>query len=279
MVGRGLRSASTRSITLTLTIVAVLGALGAVLLSPMALARLPVGEDADWTRLSNIGQTYGAASAVLSVLALGGVAVSLVLQHRESKAAREQNLRALHADLFKKALDEEIYLECWGPIGTSTDRTWYRQHIYLNLIVSHWQLMWELGALTEVHLRLAARGIFAGPLGLRFWGEARLIRPAAEKGRRARAFHQILEQEYQQALTHRPTEAEEPSAQQMSESDRHGTDGRPIPARQRQPDATPGTAQLRRSQDRLVWLLAGAGVALAVSSLVRRSRWPRHCGR
>jgi hypothetical protein len=276
MVGRAVRFSTIRSITLTLTIVAVLGALGAVLLSPMALTRLPVGQGVDWNRLSNIGQTYGAASAVLSALALGGVAISLVLQHRESKAAREQALRALHADLFRKALEEEIYLECWGPIGASTDRTWYRQHIYLNLIVSHWQLMWELGALTEPHLRLAARGIFAGPLGLRFWSEARDLRPAVEKGRRARIFHTILEQEYQEAVARRQATTEE-----TREDNDAGTSGVPdtggSPASRPAPGTLLRTAQVQ-PPDRLAWLITGASLALAVSTLIRRSRRRQHRG-
>lgn len=276
IAGRAVRFSTIRSITLTLTIVAVLGALCAVLLSPLALTRLPVGQNADWNRLSNIGHTYGAASAVLSALALGGVAVSLVLQHRESKAAREQTLRALHADLFKKSLEEEIYLECWGPIGASTDRTWYRQHIYLNLIVSHWQLMWELGTLTEPHLRLAARGIFAGPLGRRFWSEARDIRPEVEKGRRARIFHTILEQEYQEAVARRQATAEETQEDNADTSavPHSGGSLASLPT----PDATPRPVQTRQAPDRLVWLITGAGVALAVSALVRRSRRRQHRG-
>jgi hypothetical protein len=98
------------------------------------------------------------------------------------------------------ALDDDAFLECWGKIGVSEDRTWHRQHIYLNLVVSHWQLMWEIGAMNEAHLRVAAGQIFGGPLGQRFWDEARTPRATAEMGRRARAFHAIIEAEYQRAL-------------------------------------------------------------------------------
>ncbi|GAA2486966.1 DUF6082 family protein [Winogradskya humida] len=170
IVGRSLRAAMLRTATLALIVLAILGALGAVLLSPFALSRLPAGERVDWGTLSDVGQTYGAASAVLSVLALGGVAVSLHMQRRESKAAREQSIRGLHTELLRMALDDETFLECWGSIGDPVDVAWYRQHIYLNLIVSHWQMMWEIGALTEAHLRLTAAGLFGGPLGRRYWG-------------------------------------------------------------------------------------------------------------
>jgi hypothetical protein len=173
---------------------------------------LPVGKRVDWGTLSDVGQTYGAASAVLSVLALSGVAVSLHLQRRESKAAREQSIRGLHTDLLRMALDDETFLECWGPIGDSVDVAWYRQHIYLNLIVSHWQMMWEIGALSEAHLRLTAAGLFAGPLGRRYWGEAREARRTVEKGRRAQVFHSVVDDEYQAACRRVEPELRDPPA-------------------------------------------------------------------
>ncbi|GAA2574930.1 hypothetical protein GCM10010435_58400 [Winogradskya consettensis] len=139
------------------------------------------------------------ATLVLIVLALGGVAVSLHMQRRESKAAREQSIRGLHTELLRMALDDETFLECWGPIGDSVDVAWYRQHIYLNLIVSHWQMMWEIGALTEAHLRLTAAGLFGGPLGRRYWGEARDARRTVEQGRRAQHFYSVVDDEYQAA--------------------------------------------------------------------------------
>jgi hypothetical protein len=200
IAGRSLCAAVYRTATLALVVLAVLGALGAVFLSPLALSRVPAAQGIDWSTLGDVGQTYGAASALLSVFALGGVAVSLHLQRRESKAAREQALRGLHTDLLRMALEDATFLECWGPIGESTDVGWYRQHIYLNLVVSHWQMMWEIGAITERHLRLTAGDLFGGPLGRRYWSEARDARRVAEKGRRARGFYEIIDSAYQTAL-------------------------------------------------------------------------------
>lgn len=75
-----------------------------VAVSPIALD-LFGGSVNSWARRGDIGQTYGAAAALLSVLALGGVAVSLVLQARESKANREHASRLIHTDLLKMAMD------------------------------------------------------------------------------------------------------------------------------------------------------------------------------
>lgn len=183
------------------TLLVFSGVLALVVFSPQLL-RYVFDPSAGWARLSSIGQTYGAASAVLSALALVGVAFSLVLQQRESRSSREHALRALHIELLRMSLDNDAYLECWGQIGDSVDnRDWYRQHIYINLIVSHWQMMWEIGALSENHLRLVSSQLFRGPLGRKYWSEASRVRPAVEGGRRARRLHVILKEEYEAALS------------------------------------------------------------------------------
>ncbi|MEV4456717.1 DUF6082 family protein [Microbispora sp. NPDC049633] len=50
-----------------------------------------------------VGQTYGAASALLSALALTGVSASLALQAKESRAARKDSGRNHHLRLIRMA--------------------------------------------------------------------------------------------------------------------------------------------------------------------------------
>ena len=102
------------------------------------------------------------------------------------------------------AIEQPEFLPCWGPIGDTTNRDWIRKHIYTNLIVSHWQLMWELGTLTQAHLEVLAEQFFAGAIGRRFWSEARGPRLKAETSRRARRFTRILDRIYLDALTAGP---------------------------------------------------------------------------
>jgi ABC-type sulfate transport system permease subunit len=103
-----LRRAVGRGFITVLLIIAIVGAFGGVALSPAVIGHVSNTSDAQWQRLSNIGQTYGAASAMLSVLALIGVAISLILQSRETRAAREQARRALHFELLKMAMDQGL---------------------------------------------------------------------------------------------------------------------------------------------------------------------------
>jgi hypothetical protein len=171
-----------------------------IFLSPLALRYLDSDPAVDWSRLGNIGQTYGAASALLAVAALIGVVASLMIQSREAKAAREQALRVLHIDLLKMALDDDIYLRCWGPYSSKSDDTSRRQHIYANLIVSHWQMMYEVGSLPDDQLRAMANNFFLGPVGPTYWRDVREVRLRTTHGRRSLRFMRVLDQQYMETV-------------------------------------------------------------------------------
>lgn len=184
----------------TLLLLVIVLASGLIAASPLALGLLD-RQSRDWERLSWIGQTYGAASALLAVLALIGVAVSLFMQAREAKASREQALRAIHTELLQMAMDDEVYRRCWGPFFASDDPTGQREHMYVNLIISNWQMQYELRVFSEPHLRSAAHILFSGEVGERFWSDVRELRAGTASTRRERRFHEILDEEYQHALT------------------------------------------------------------------------------
>lgn len=211
MAGRSRRSSSTGPLYGRLLVISMVSAsVLVVAVSPIALD-LFGGSANSWARRGNIGQTYGAAAALLSVLALGGVAVSLVLQARESKANREHASRLIHTDLLKMAMDDRAYLECWGPYSSATDPVAQRQAMYVNLILSYWESRWELGQLSEVHLRAAAAHMFRAAPGRDFWADARALRTDTSESHRARRFHQILDEEYLTALTPGPSPASDTS--------------------------------------------------------------------
>jgi hypothetical protein len=76
-----MRGGRSRNIIISFLVIALTAfVLGSILLSPLLLRQIAKLGGVDWAKLSNIGQTYGAASAILSALAVGGVAISLFLQ-------------------------------------------------------------------------------------------------------------------------------------------------------------------------------------------------------
>lgn len=197
-MGTTLRSLRPKFLVPALVSVLVLAALALVALSPLALDLFGTGEE--WRRRSEIGQTYGAAAALIAVLALVGIAVSLVLQAREAKIAREYASRAVHSELIRMAMEDPLYRECWGPYwAAEEDEDERRQDMYVNLIVSYWQSRFELGMFSEAHLRYGASRMFSAAPGRRFWEGGRAARFAVSQSRRLRRFHEILDEEYQKA--------------------------------------------------------------------------------
>jgi hypothetical protein len=79
--------------------------------------------------------------------------------------------------------------------------------MYVNLILSYWESRYELGQLTEAHVREAAAHMFQASPGRDFWADARALRTATSASRKARRFHQILDEEYLRALTPGPSPA------------------------------------------------------------------------
>jgi hypothetical protein len=180
---------------------AVLLAVAAFLIgTPFLLLAVGLVHHNDWTRFSNEGQAYGGIAAVLGMLALVGVAASLVLQSREAAASRELAQRTIHADLISKALDDPALRACWGPSRHGNDEQ-ERQHLYTNLIVSFWRSMFEIGKITEDQLHALSARMFANAPGRKYWsiaGPHQITRYVTERDRK---FAEILDQEHTNAGT------------------------------------------------------------------------------
>ncbi|WP_007508645.1 MULTISPECIES: DUF6082 family protein [Pseudofrankia] len=142
------------------------------------------------------GERHGAARALLPAAVLAAAVWSVGLQPGVVRARRDQALRSLHVDLLRMAMDDEVYRRCWGDFFDSADPEQQRAQLYVNMIFSHWELMFELNALTEVALREAAHIVLAGSDGRRFWEGSRDIRAKSASTRRKRRFHEIVDGEY-----------------------------------------------------------------------------------
>lgn len=164
----------------------------------LAIARLRTASD--WTQFSNEGQTYGGIAAVFGMLALLGVAASLVLQSRETAISRELAQRNVHTELLSKALDDPALLACWGTTldGDEVDR----QHIYTNMIAQFWRSMFEIGKVTENQLHGLAAQMFGGEPGRRYWSTARAFQKTYYASDIDAKFFEIMEHEYNAALAH-----------------------------------------------------------------------------
>ncbi|SRR5216683_926874 len=149
---------------------------------------------------SQVHLAKGTGSALLAGVALAGVTISLIRQERDARASREQGLRAIHTELLRMAMDDPLYRHAWGPNFDTDDPDIQREQIYVNLIISWFQVNYELKAVSEKHLRESAYILLSGEAGQRFWIGARELRLRTSDTRRDRRFHEIMDEEYQRAL-------------------------------------------------------------------------------
>lgn len=163
--------------------------------SPFAL-RLFGGAGGEWERLSFIGQTYGAISALIAVVALVGIIATLVLQARETRRAVQESRRQAMSELLQKAMDDPDLDECWGPLPAPGDPKTRKQQLYVNMIISQWGVAYETGAMPEQRLRAVAREMFSAPPGRTFWARAREQRLSVVTEGRMGRFNRILDEEF-----------------------------------------------------------------------------------
>jgi hypothetical protein len=177
-----------------------------VLLSPFLLREIDRQTRVNWSRLSEIGQTYGAASAILSTVALGAVAVSLIFQARQARAQQVQAARQYHFELSRMTLeDPELYFPSWGAsILPSTQER--RRRAFTNLIFNYYWMSYDLRAIPEPELRRAMAEIFSGPIGQSYWKGARDAWVTLSENRRALRFVRIIDDVYSKSIAERASQ-------------------------------------------------------------------------
>ncbi|MDG4834030.1 DUF6082 family protein [Solwaraspora sp. WMMD1047] len=204
-----LRTLAVRGAALLAGLVVLISAPVGLLLSPMLISTVD-REDRDWARLSDIGETYGAVSAMLATLALGVVSVSLILQRSQVRHERIWLQRELHVNIVSFAIEDPVFAQCWGPRVAPPDMD-ERLFYYLNLIVMLWSHAWEHRLLPERQARTYAQSLFESEVAREYWNRFGAWRAPA--GSRERSFIRLVQQEYERAvLAGPPTRPYEPPA-------------------------------------------------------------------
>lgn len=177
--------------------------IGLVVLSPFALTEL-ADFKINWLKLSNVGQTYGAVSALLSSFALVGIAVSLLYQSRDNQNAREQTTRNLQFELIRMAMGDPSLMTASGApwdLDIPPDSSSIRQFLYVQLWVSFLGGNFTIGELPESAVRhIAGHELFRSEAGRNYWAAVGQVQTANSSGRRKRFFH-ILDDEYRKAIS------------------------------------------------------------------------------
>ncbi|MEV6481153.1 DUF6082 family protein [Streptomyces sp. NPDC051576] len=195
-----------RRVGRVLGLVAAAAAVLAVLfLSPFALEEISGSKSVDWNRLSQVGAAYGFTSAIVSALALAGVAASLFVQNRQARAEQVQGIRSFYLELVRLELDDmELYQPVWGATDI-VDPHERKRHVYADLLMNYAWMGFEIGTIPEPLLRDMLTGMFAGESGRHYWSRAQTSWIASSAGSRAgRRFLALVGEEHARAVAAGP---------------------------------------------------------------------------
>jgi hypothetical protein len=207
----------------------------ATIVSGIGLAALlgRSGAESTWNRWSAVGETFGALGTVVSGLALMAFVVTFASQVRELKNQHaeliqqgaaldrsraelyrdvETNLRRLHMDMLKMAIDDERLAAVWPPLEPGLPHEINRQHLYANIVFQHHWLCLRISDYTEEQVEGNLRYLFTSPLMRRYWRASwnarRFLVPGTDEFLFSRMADEIC-QEYETVLaSDRPRHSE-----------------------------------------------------------------------
>jgi hypothetical protein len=172
---------SVGSLAATLTLAATIIL---IVFSPLALPILDDGQR-DWQRLSLIGQSYGAISAVLAAAAVIAVALTLIVQQRQMREARRLAIRQFHTDLLAMAIDKPELLQAWGKAPQPEDAE-PRLTVYTNLVLNYFILLHETGSANLEEIRLHLKFMSTSEWARSYWASTAHIWFTAYPGKSQR---------------------------------------------------------------------------------------------
>jgi Family of unknown function (DUF6082) len=179
------------SITLTMLVILFL-----VVISPLALG-LFAKFKSNWILLSNIGQTYGAISALLAAIGLVGVAVTVILQIGEMRRSHADTVHSRHFDLYRMVMEDPSLMAVSASVARLPTIEERKHSVFVNLQLQFWLMLWDIGGINESALRGYAADLFGTAPGKAFWEEVGSDRMSLSTGaRREKRFLEIVNEEY-----------------------------------------------------------------------------------
>jgi len=161
------------------------------------------GGAAEWSKWSDVGQTFGALSSIISSLALVAVIAtarvqfremrhhrneleqqrrSLADNHRELRRAAESNHGMLHLEILRMSIEDASLAEVWPPYVPNLPAGLNRQFLYANIIYQfHWTSL-RVGNYTDEQVIASLRYLFTSKLMRDYWRAAAYARTSLEPG-------------------------------------------------------------------------------------------------
>jgi hypothetical protein len=194
-----------RVLMILLIIGATLMIIAAIAVSPLLLTLWEEPKGINWNQLSNIGQTYSAASAVLAALALTGVAGSLVFQARQGRTESIQHTRDRQYQLLMLAMENpSLYGPILGGWPAKTDDE-LRRFLFSGLWASGLRTAFEMNTISETETRKELQDAFATKFGRAWWDASHHMWISDHSTSRAeRRFARMVSEEYGKSISGGP---------------------------------------------------------------------------
>ena len=151
------------------------------------------GAVAEWSKLSDVGQTFGALSSIISGLTLAAVMVTARMQSREMRQTRAEmaaqrqflidnhaelqrtaaaNLGRLHLEILKLSINDESLAQVWPPFDPAITPGLNRQFLYANIIYQFNVTSLRAGGKSDQEVAANLRYLFSSPLMREYWKAA-----------------------------------------------------------------------------------------------------------
>jgi hypothetical protein len=167
----------------------------AVLISPLSLSLYLVVGDVDWPAVADVGQAFSMSSAILSGVALVGVAITLRYQAVQTRVAQLEAIRSMHFELSKMVMDDpDKYGKYWGY--TAEDAGLAVRDGYLNQVLNYTKSGFELGVHSADSVRSIASDLFSTAPGRRYWAVKRDGWKRSSNRRIEKRFFAIVDEAY-----------------------------------------------------------------------------------
>ncbi|MEV7325292.1 DUF6082 family protein [Streptomyces sp. NPDC093970] len=127
----------------------------------------------NWGRLSDVSQTYGGLSILISAAALVGVVVSISHQARQVRIEHQELQRTAHRELILWSLSNPEFLTCWGPVNIPITQQRYKKIVYVNLIMGFWLTDFRLQRVSDKATLVNLRDHFRGEIARAHWSESK----------------------------------------------------------------------------------------------------------
>ncbi|WP_433725969.1 DUF6082 family protein [Actinoplanes sp. CA-051413] len=141
------------------------------------------GASEEWRTWSDVGQTFGVLSSIISSLALLAVVITarqnsaelarqrqfLIHNHAELRRTSHANLGMLHQNLLKMSIDDEELAAVWPDFDLDLPPSTKRQFLYANLIFSFEVRALQSEIYTEAGIIRMMRHLFSSPVMRAYW--------------------------------------------------------------------------------------------------------------